>query len=60
MIWDPGGFQQLRWEAHEQELMILQLRSMMQEHLSTSASQPAIHVKRTHSKLKGGAILILI
>jgi hypothetical protein len=29
MIWDPGRFQQLRWEAHEQELMILQLRSMM-------------------------------
>jgi hypothetical protein len=23
MIWDPGGFQQLRWEAHEKELMIL-------------------------------------
>jgi hypothetical protein len=21
MIWDLGGFQQLRWEAHEQELM---------------------------------------
>ena len=21
MIWDPGGFPQLRWEAHEQELM---------------------------------------
>jgi hypothetical protein len=20
-VWDPGGFQQLRWEAHEQELM---------------------------------------
>jgi hypothetical protein len=37
-------FQQLRGEAHEQELMILQLRSLMQEHLSTSASQPASHV----------------
>jgi hypothetical protein len=35
-------FQQLRGEAHEQELMILQLRSLMQEHLSMqSASQPA-------------------
>jgi len=21
MIWDLGGFQQLRWEAHEKELM---------------------------------------
>ena len=29
MIWDTGRFQQMRWEAHEQELMILQLRSMM-------------------------------
>jgi hypothetical protein len=33
-------FQLLRGESHEQELMILQLRSLMQEHLSTSASQP--------------------
>jgi len=34
-------FQQLRREAHEKELMIFQLRSMMQEHLSTPASQLA-------------------
>jgi hypothetical protein len=41
-VWDPGGFPQLRWETHEKELMILQLRSMMQEHLSHQpASQPA-------------------
>jgi hypothetical protein len=42
-------FQQLRGEAHEQELMILQLRSLMQEHLSMSASQPASHVSAHHS-----------
>jgi hypothetical protein len=51
-------FQQLRGEAHEQELMILQLRSLMQEHLSMSASQPASHASM-NSKLKGGTVLIL-
>jgi hypothetical protein len=45
-------FHPLRGEAHEQELMILQLRILMQEHLSTSASQPASHVERMHSKIK--------
>jgi hypothetical protein len=45
-------FQQLRGEAHEQELMILQLRSMMQEHLSTSASQPASHASEFKSHAK--------
>jgi hypothetical protein len=44
-IWDPGGFPQLRREAHEQELMILHMRSMMQKHLSTSDSQP----RQTHA-----------
>jgi hypothetical protein len=51
-VWDPGGFPTLRGEAHEQELMILQLRSLMQEHLSTSASQPASHVSECKFKAK--------
>jgi hypothetical protein len=48
-------FQQLRGEAHEQELMILQLRSMMQEHLSTQpASQPATSARMHSNLLKRG------
>jgi hypothetical protein len=29
LVWDPGGLQQATEEAHEQELMIFQLRSLM-------------------------------
>jgi hypothetical protein len=47
-------FQQLRGEAHEQELMILQLRSLMQEHLSTSASQLTAN-QRIQKKFKSHA-----
>jgi hypothetical protein len=47
-VWDPGGFQQRCWEAHEQELMkFSQQRSMMQEHHSKpSMHQPASTPKR--------------
>jgi hypothetical protein len=42
-VWDPGGFQQRCWEAHEQELMIFAAEeydagASLQ---SSSASQPA-------------------
>jgi hypothetical protein len=61
-------FQPLRGEAIEQDLMVLQLRSLMQEHLSTSASQLAtpVNSNRTlkerrspHSNLKLNVIKCL-
>jgi hypothetical protein len=60
MIWDPGGFQQLRWEAHEQELMNFAAEEYdagASLHVSQPASQPR---QRTHSMLKRGAALIFI
>jgi hypothetical protein len=42
VIWDPGGFQQPRWRAHQQELMnFSQQRSMMQEHRFKASHVPA-------------------
>jgi hypothetical protein len=43
MIWDPGGFQHLRWEAHEQELMNFAAEEYdagASLHVSQPASQP--------------------
>jgi hypothetical protein len=39
-------------------IMLYMSLGLMQEHLSTSASQPASHVERVHSKMKRGAVLI--
>jgi hypothetical protein len=58
LIWDPGGFQQLRWEAHEQELMNFAAEEYdagASLHVSQPASQPC---QRMHSRLKRGATLI--
>jgi hypothetical protein len=54
-VWDPGGFQQRCWEAHEQELMnFSQQRSMMQEHRSKPATrQPASTSKRAFNGERG-------
>jgi hypothetical protein len=60
MIWDPGGFQHQRWEAHEQELMNFAAEEYdagASLHVSQPASQPR---QRIHSMLKRGAVLILI
>jgi hypothetical protein len=42
-VWDPGGFQQLRWEAHEQELMNFAAEEYdagASLHVNQPASQP--------------------
>jgi hypothetical protein len=42
-VWDPGGFPQLRWEAHEQELMNFAAEEYdagASLHVSQPASQP--------------------
>jgi hypothetical protein len=54
MIWDPGGFPQLRWEAHEQELMNFAAEEY-DAGASLHISQPASRVKCVHSKMKRGA-----
>jgi hypothetical protein len=58
MIWDPGGFPQLRWEAHEQELMNFAAEEYdagASLHVSQPASQPR---QRMHSRMKRGATFI--
>jgi hypothetical protein len=59
-VWDPGGFPQLRVEAHEQELMNFAAEEYdagASLHVSQPASQPR---QRMHSRLKRGATLISI
>jgi hypothetical protein len=58
MIWDSGGFQHLRWEAHEQELM-----NFSTEEYDAGASlhviQPASQPRRVRAfKMKRGTTLI--
>jgi hypothetical protein len=58
MIWDPRGFPQLRWEAHEKELInfsVEEYDSRASLHIIQPASQPCQHM---HSRLKRGATLI--
>jgi hypothetical protein len=58
MIWDPGGFPQLIWEAHEQELMNFAAEEYdVGEYLHVI--QPASHsLQRMHSRMKRGATFI--
>jgi hypothetical protein len=49
MIWDPGGFQHLRWEAHEQELMNFAAKEYDEGaslHVSQSCQARAFKMKR--------------
>jgi hypothetical protein len=48
MIWDPGGFQHQRWEAHEQELMNFAAEEF-DAGASLHVSQPASHVSEFKS-----------
>jgi hypothetical protein len=48
MIWDPGGFQQLRWEAHEQELMNFAAEEY-DAGASLHVSQPASQPRQAHA-----------
>jgi hypothetical protein len=57
-FWDPGGFPQLRVEAHEQELMNFvaeEYDAGESLHISQPCNQPH---QCMHSKLKRGATLI--
>jgi hypothetical protein len=50
MIWDPGGFQHQRWEAHEQELMNFAAEEFdagASLHVSQPASQPRQRIQIT-------------
>jgi hypothetical protein len=49
MIWDPGGFPQLRVEAHEQELMNFAAEEY-DAGASLHVSQPASHVSGFKSR----------
>jgi hypothetical protein len=57
LVWDPGGFQQFREEAHEQELMIFAAVEY-DAGASLHASQSTTSA-RTHAGLKGRRNLIL-
>jgi hypothetical protein len=58
MIWDPGGFPQMRWEYHEQELMNFATKEY-DAGASLHVSQPASQPRQVCAfKMKRGATLI--
>jgi hypothetical protein len=49
MVWDPGGFPPMRWEAHEQELMNFSAEEY-DARASLHVSQPTSYVSKFESR----------